>query len=61
MALTAILYASIPVAVFATDRTVDVLPNELYEGPVTAETILGEGSLNGLKLSSAANESSYEW
>lgn len=43
------------------EAKVNLLPNRLYNGTMTAETVSGTGSLDGLKLASTANATSYEW
>lgn len=41
--------------------TVTNLQDVLYNGTVTAETVSSTGSLDGHKLTPAANDTSYEW
>jgi hypothetical protein len=40
---------------------VTTLQNVLFNGPVTDESVSGTGSLDGEKLSSVSNISTYEW
>lgn len=48
----------LPVTIFG---KVTKLPNVLYNGSVTDETVSGSGSLDGVKLSSTSNDTTYEW
>ncbi len=50
-------------SIFATSvaAKVTVFQDVLSNGTVTAETVAGLGSLDGVKLSSVSNATSYEW
>lgn len=45
----------------STAAMVTAIQDVLYNGTVTAEAVSGTGSLDGHKLTPAANGTSYEW
>ena len=47
--------------VLASAKSVTVYHNELVEGPVSAQDYAGKASLDGHKLNSTSNSTSYEW
>jgi hypothetical protein len=54
-------FACLPLFAAVAGRKVTTLPDVLYNGSVTAESVSGTGSLDGQKLSSTSNATSYEW